>query len=131
MRALGSARLDRFVGQMLTGQYRDASAGDIDRDRDPCRGARAFKHDHSFTETGEFASYDDTGQQVDEGTYTVKGNELTVSRPPIDVTVGFSVSGDTASFDAIIPDTCETRRCRDAALLSIGTFFPPSYQRVG
>lgn len=130
VKALDKAGLERFTGEMLTGQYRDESAKVIARDRRPCQGARSFKHDHSFDENGAFASFDEHGQRVDEGTYQVKGDTLIVSRPPIDVRVRFQIRGRTASFEPLIPEECDTKPCRDAALLNIGTFFPRTYTRV-
>jgi hypothetical protein len=127
--ALRSAGLEAYVGQMLTGQYRPEPPGQIARDRNPCRGARSFEHSHGFESDGGFASFDESGAQVDEGTYRTSGDMLTVSRPPFDVTVRYRVSEDTATFDLKAPTDCETKRCRDTVALAIGTFFPRTYWR--
>jgi hypothetical protein len=127
--ALRSAGLEAYTGQMLTGQYRPDPPRQITRDRDPCRAARSFEHSHGFEPDGAFASYDASGTQVDEGTYRTSGDRLIVSRPPFDVTVRYRVSGDTASFDLVIPPSCETKLCRDTLALAIGTFFPRTYRR--
>jgi hypothetical protein len=127
--ALRSAGLEAYTGRMLTGQYRDEPPEQITRDRRPCRGARSFEHSHGFEADGDFASYDESGAQVDEGTYRTSGDELTVTRPPFDVTVRYRVSGDTATFDLKVPPDCETKRCRDTVALAIGTFFPRTYRR--
>jgi hypothetical protein len=129
--ALRSAGLEAYIGQMLTGQYRDQPARMIARDSNPCRGARSFEHSHGFDGDGGFSSYDASGEQVDEGTYRISGDELTVSRPPFDVTVRYRVAGDTATFDLLIPKRCAAKRCRDEAALGIGTFFPRTYTREG
>jgi hypothetical protein len=127
--ALRTAGLEAYIGEMLTGQYRDAPPTQIAQDRRPCRGARSFEHSHGFEADGDFASYDESGRQVDEGSYRTSGDKLTVSRPPFDVTVRYRISGDTATFDLETPPNCETKRCRDTLALAIGTFFPRTYGR--
>jgi hypothetical protein len=127
--ALRSAGLEAYTGRMLTGQYRPEPPRQITRDRNRCRGARSFEHSHGFETDGAFASFDESGAQVDEGTYRTSGDRLIVSRPPFDVTVRYRVSGDTATFDLKVPPDCETKRCRDTVALAIGTFFPRTYRR--
>lgn len=74
--ALRKAGLEEYIGQMLTGQYRDEPAKQIAADSRPCRGARSFEHSHRFEPNGKFASLDEGGNHVDEGTYTVRGDLL-------------------------------------------------------
>jgi hypothetical protein len=130
VRALREAGLDAYIGRMLTGQYRDETPRQIAKDRNPCRGATSFEHSHAFERNGGFASYDDTGQQVDQGVYETSGGTLTLSRPPFDVTVRYRITGDEATFELVTPPNCKTKHCRDSAALGIGTFFPRTYTRV-
>jgi hypothetical protein len=130
VRALREAGLDAYIGRMVTGQYRDETPRRIAKDKHPCRGATSFEHSHAFKSDGGFASYDDTGQQVDHGTYQTSGDRLTVSRPPFDVTVRYRIAGDQATIELDAPPNCQTKHCRDELALGIGTFFPRTYERV-
>jgi hypothetical protein len=130
VRALREAGLDAYIGRMLTGQYRDETPRQIARDRNPCRGATSFEHSHAFERDGGFASYDDTGQQVDQGVYETSGDTLTLTRPPFDVTVQYRITGDEATFELQTPPDCRTKHCRDSVALGVGTFFPRTYKRV-
>jgi hypothetical protein len=83
-----------------------------------------------FERDGGSASYDHTGQQVDQGVYETSGDTLTLTRPPFDVTVRYRIAGDEGTFELKTPPNCETKRCRDRMALGIGTFFPRAYERV-
>ena len=70
-----------------------------------------MRHSHSFDEftPGSFASYDQNGQQVDDGKYKkVDDRTLTLGDPP--VTVRYEIDGDEATFDVVLPD-CKTKPC--------------------
>jgi hypothetical protein len=95
---------------------------------DPCQGAKPVEHSHSFGENGSFASYDENGQQVDEGRYTpVDDRTFTLGDPP--VTVRYRIEGDEATFDVVVPD-CKTKRCRESLAYVTSVFFPRVYERV-
>jgi hypothetical protein len=95
-----------------------------------CRGARPVLHSHAFYRDGRFASFDENGERVDDGTYVVHGNRLTIGQPPDDGrTARFEIDGDEATFHAIVPD-CRDESCRQAAAFAIATFFPRTYRRV-
>jgi hypothetical protein len=91
----------------------------------PCRGALPRRHSHFFTPDGQFGSLDEFGNQVDEGTYEIIGNDTLVipygfeEGPPILVTFHFRIHGNTIAFDPVIPSDCSTSRCREAAAWSI------------
>ena len=51
----------------------------------PCRGAVPRKHSHFFTKDGRFGSLDWNGQDVDDGTYTLKGTNRVVIAKEIPV----------------------------------------------
>jgi hypothetical protein len=126
--ALADAGLEEFAAEMAPG-VAELPPGRVDP-ADPCKGAKPVEHSHSFSESRDFASFDDKGQQVDEGTYETAGNELTVLRPPDEVTVSYRVRGNEATFDVVVPKNCESKQCSFATALGIATFFPRTYQRV-
>jgi hypothetical protein len=97
---------------------------------DPCKGAEPVEHSHTFSANGDFNSYDESGKEVDFGTYELAGDDaFTLSRPPFEAEVRYSVDGDTATFDAVLPK-CDTQKCRFGAALAVATFFPRTYERV-
>jgi hypothetical protein len=127
--ALEDAGLEEFAAEMAPGVAK-LPAGKVDQ-ADPCAGAEPVDHSHSFSEDGAFASFDDKGRQVDEGTYALGGDgRLTVSRPPDEVTVDYRVRGDEATFDVVVPENCDSKQCRFETALGIATFFPRTYERV-
>jgi hypothetical protein len=123
VRAFREAGLDDLVSEWVEdypGQKPTAS--------NPCQGARPIEHSHGFGESGSFASYDQNGQQVDDGIYTlVDDRTLTLGDPP--VAVHYRIEGDRATFDVVAPD-CKTKRCRESAAYVTSVFFPRVYQRV-
>lgn len=97
---------------------------------DPCKGAEPVEHSHTFSAKGDFNSYDESGKEVDFGTYELTGDDaFTLSRPPFESDVRYSVDGDTATFDVVLPK-CDTQKCRFGAALAVATFFPRTYERV-
>jgi hypothetical protein len=67
----------------------------------PCKGARPRLHSHFFTADGVFGSRDQNGEQVDDGTYEIVGdNEVVIN----DVTFHYEIVGDTITFDPVLPD---------------------------
>lgn len=78
----------------------------------PCRGAVPRKHSHFFTKDGKFGSRDWTGQEVDEGTYTLKGtNTIVIAKEFPSVIFTYAVRGKTIRFVPHIPKNCSTFRC--------------------
>ncbi len=75
---------------------------------DPCKGARdgRLPHDHVFYKDGRFASVDDEGQFVDDGTYKfVDDRTIEFGDPPGNlVHFRFSDGRNTVTFDLEIPD---------------------------
>lgn len=87
-----------------------------------------MKHSHAFGEDGSFASYDQDGEQVDDGSYTaIDDRTFTLSDPPI--RVRYRIDGDKATFRVVVPD-CKTKRCRENTAYVISAFFPSTYTRV-
>ncbi len=87
-----------------------------------------MKHSHSFGEDGQFASYNQNGEQVDDGRYKrVDDRTITLSDPP--VRVRYEIDGDQATFK-VLPGDCKTRRCRESTAYVISAFFPRNYEQV-
>ena len=96
---------------------------------DPCQGVRdgRLPHDHVFYEDGRFASVDDEGEFVDDGTYKfVDERTIEFGDPPGNlVHFRFSDDRDTVTFDLEIPDmdNC-SQHCRDETAYRIAVFYP-------
>jgi len=109
---LTEAGLDEFkleqVAELVPGA---TSADDLEDPTDPCRGAVRREHSHFFTADGAFGSRDDNGQQVDEGTYTLEGDDVVVINGE---TFHYRIDGDSISFepDPVDISDCTSRMCR-------------------
>ncbi len=95
---------------------------------DLCKGATEVVHSHFFTANGGFGSHDEMGRQVDDGSYRVV-DDRTISFPSSDVTVHFSIEGDTLTFEVVVPDPCEGT-CRDNTAWALSAFYPGPFQRM-
>lgn len=85
--------------------------------RDPataCDGAVQREHSHFFTADGEFGSKDFHGQRVDDGTYTLQGEDSLVIN---DQRFKYEIDGDELSLDPEPVDisACTTKECRFTA----------------
>lgn len=96
---------------------------------DVCAGAEGpLEHSHWFTETGEFGSNDQAGQQVDNGDYTLVDSD-TLSFPSHstefgftgDILVDFAIADEVATFLVTIPEPCDTA-CQDAHAWALSAF---------
>jgi hypothetical protein len=71
----------------------------------PCDGSVPRVHSHFFTEDGLFGSLDWHGEQVDDGTYGVVGEDtFVVSKEFPDVTFHYGIDDDSIRFEPVIPD---------------------------
>ena len=117
--ALAAAGLGRFAAEHAAGEgwIPGVTSPDDIADLDhPCRGAEPVEHGHFFTADGLFGSRDDSGQQVDDGTYVLKGDDTVVIDKEFgEVTFHYSVSpdGTTLMLDPVLP-TCAEQGCFDA-----------------
>jgi hypothetical protein len=129
---LTEAGLERWVLESVAGNGflpHVTSPDQIDPD-DPCRGAVPRVHSHFFTEDGTFGSLDWNGDQVDDGTYVVRGGDtFVVSKEFPDVTFHFAIDGDTIMFEPVIPDC--SPKCFEASW-SVSVAYPGmTWHRVG
>ena len=80
----------------------------------PCDGAVERKHSHFFTAGGAFGSKDFDVQQVDDGMYTLEGDEGIVINGK---RFKYQINGDELSLEPEPVDIsgCTTKECRFAA----------------
>jgi hypothetical protein len=107
--------LRKYAPEMVVGNGFIPGVRSPDHVKDPahpCRGAIPRKHSHRFTKDGRFGSRDWTGEQVDDGTYTLKGaNTLMISKEFPSVTFTYTVRRNTIQFAPHVSKTCSTFRC--------------------
>ena len=96
---------------------------------DVCAGAEGpLEHSHWFTETGEFGSHDQNGQDVDSGDYTLVDSD-TLSFPSHstefgfagEILVDFAIDDGVATFHVNIPESCDPA-CQDAHAWALSAF---------
>jgi hypothetical protein len=80
----------------------------------PCDGAVERQHSHYFTADGAFGSKDFDGQQVDDGEYTLDGDDVVVING---YRFRYEVDGDSLTLEPEPVDTsaCTTKECRFGA----------------
>ena len=130
--ALTNAGLEQWVLEGVAGNGFVPGVGSPDEiadPDDPCAGAVPRVHSHVFTKDGEFGSLNWNGDPVDDGTYEiVEDGTFVVSKEFPDVTFGYTIDGDTISFDPQIPEC--TPDCFEAAW-SVSVAYPgETWQRV-
>ena len=101
------AGLDEFILEQVVELVPGATTPEDIDPTDPCRGAVRREHSHFFTADGLFGSRDFNGQQVDEGTYTLEGDDVVVINGE---TFHYRIDGDSISFQ---PDPVDTSECTD------------------
>ena len=87
------------------------STEDLEGRADPCEGAEQREHSHFFTADGSFGSKDERGQQVDEGTYELIGDDVVVINRS---TFHYRIEGDSLYLtpDPVDTSDCTSRMCR-------------------
>jgi hypothetical protein len=96
---------------------------------DPCKGVRdgRLPHDHVFYKDGRFASVDDQGEFVDDGSYEfVDERTIEFADPPGNlVHFRFGDDFDTVTFDVTIPDMDKcSKDCRMETAYRLAVFYP-------
>jgi hypothetical protein len=107
--------LRRYASEMVVGNGFIPGVRQVGQLKDPaqpCLGAVPRKHSHFFTKTGRFGSLDWRGEQVDDGSYTLKSaNRIVIHKEFPSVTLMYTVTGTTITFTPLIAKTCSTFRC--------------------
>jgi hypothetical protein len=87
----------------------------------PCADARPpTEHSHTFWADGRFNSYDENGNQVDDGTYTTDGDVLTMG----DWAWTYHITDDQLTLDPILPNACATAACLDGLGWAFSVAYP-------
>ncbi len=106
--AFTEAGLDQWILEGVTGNAfvpGVRTPDEIADPEDPCEGAVPRTHAHFFTEDGLFGSLDWNGDQVDDGTYELVGDDtFVVSKEFPDVTFHYAIDGDSITFEPVIPE---------------------------
>lgn len=95
----------------------------------PCADAAGpINHSHKFWEDGTFNSYNQYGDQVDDGKYKiVDRNTILFAGFHID----YKIDGDTIVFSFTAPTSCTSKDCRASAAYAINVFYPgKKWERV-
>jgi hypothetical protein len=114
---LGTAGLDEFALEAVYGNGLVpgvTSEEGLQDPEHPCNGAVPRQHSHYFTADGLFGSKDYNGQQVDDGTYEIQGEDVIVIN---DRPFRFHIEGDELTLEPQPVDisACTTKECRFAA----------------
>jgi hypothetical protein len=129
VKALTDAGMGKFAIESAAGDGLIPGVTDADQVKDPshpCRGAKPVEHSHFFTDEGQFGSLDDTGQQVDDGSYRLVGKDSVVISK---VTFHYTVTGDTLTLDPVLPE-CAKSGCFDAQWAVAVSYNGLPWQRV-
>ena len=74
----------------------------------PCADAKPpTEHSHTFWPDGEFNSYDQNGQQVDDGPYKIVNDHTFTIGDRTPTTFHYWIRGDTIMFDVVIRRTAQ------------------------
>ena len=106
--------LEEFLADAIYGNglvAGDPAASGLKDPTHPCDGAVQRQHSHFFTASGEFGSKDFNGQRVDDGTYTLQGDDVIVINGK---RFKYSIVGDELSLEPEPVDisACTTKECR-------------------
>jgi hypothetical protein len=131
--ALTEAGLERWILEGVAGNGFVPGVRSPDEIADPekpCKGSVPRTHSHFFTEDGRFGSLDWNGDQVDDGTFELVGDDtFVVSKEFPNVTFHYAIDGDSIRFEPVIPDCSPD--CFEAAW-SVSVAYPgETWVRVG
>jgi hypothetical protein len=109
--------------------------------KDYCVGATEVEHSHFFRSDGQFGSYDEKGNQVDDGPYELVGNDTihfgqVVVRYQIDASdhlwfTDVSIPSCTgATYSSGSADPASPGDCSQDHGWAISAFYPGDYERV-
>jgi len=123
---LAESQLDWIIGNWVGDPAGEVHADDVCEDARPPE-----EHSHFFTADGQFGSYDAAGEQVDNGNYAVvEPGILSFASHAAefgydgDILVRYTVSGDSAEFEVLMPSECD-EACSLAHAWAISAFFGP------
>lgn len=115
---LTGAGLEEFLGDAIYGNALipgvDPSTQTLKDPKQPCDGAVMREHSHFFLADGRFGSKDFHGQQVDDGRYTLQGDDVVVIG---EQSFRYSIDGDELTLEppAVDISGCPDKECRFTA----------------
>jgi hypothetical protein len=113
------------VGELIQGVPVNGSLPARWDPADPCANATPpIEHSHTFWENGSFNSYDQNGQQVDEGSYTVVDDHTFTIDGRTPMTFHYRIHDDTIMFDVVLPSDCSTKHCRSVLAWAFSVAYP-------
>ena len=92
----------------------------------PCEHAVSRKHSHFFPADGQFGSRDAAGEQVDDGSYELVGDDRVVFGG---VTFTYVINDDTIMFTPVVPDCAPD--CFEASWSVSVAYEGYSWKRIG
>jgi hypothetical protein len=116
--------------ELIRGGVGELVKGNIDGEvpsgwdpKQPCATALPpTPHSHTFWPNGMFNSYDENGNQVDDGPWAlVDGQTFTIGES----TFKYSIAGDALTFEPVVPADC-SGQCREALGWMYSVSFPGS-----
>jgi hypothetical protein len=100
MTALHKAGLAPLAPAMVGDYFPGSSPQQLAKKNDVCQGATPQRHSHFFTQSGQFGSLDQDGNQVDDGTYNVvNGHTIDIGSAAFHYRV---IDGKTLVLHAVI-----------------------------
>jgi hypothetical protein len=110
------------VGELVEGNVDGVVPSDWDPEH-PCATALPpTPHSHTFWPNGMFNSYDEHGNQVDDGPWAiVDDHTFTIS----DSTFTYSIAEDALKFEPVVPADC-SGNCRDSLWWVYAVSYPGS-----
>jgi hypothetical protein len=123
--ALDKAGLGALAPYMLE-EYVSAAPDQLVKRQNLCQGAKPSVHYHFFTSDGQFGSLDGQGNQVDEGTYRIRGPDtVDIPRGPPDfpsvvhITFRFTITdGDTLTLAPVLTRSLKRKALSDPSAFS-------------
>jgi hypothetical protein len=114
---LTRAGLSEFLADAVYGNglvAGDPQASGLKDPAHPCDGAIQRQHSHFFTASGGFGSKDFNGERVDDGSYTLEGDDVVVINGK---RFTYKIDGDELSLEPEPVDisACTDRECRFGA----------------
>ena len=118
LKILTDSGLEEFLGDAIYGNGLvpgvDPSTTTVEDPAHVCDDAVPRAHSHFFTAGGQFGSKDFNGQQVDDGSYRLEGDDVIVIN---DQPFHYTINGDELTLEPPTVDisTCTTKECRFTA----------------
>jgi hypothetical protein len=134
LRALEHAGVGEFTAQGLVGLgIQHGPVGRLANSADPCEGAKKVEFKVVFQPNGYLLTYRDEKlvndcrcyQLIDSDTFVVLGE----GGDP-DITLRYRIDDGTLTFDAVMPDPCNSLNCRSQFFYAVAAYAVSPWRRV-